>query len=134
MKICTSCKQELPSEAFYKNAVTLDGLGSQCKRCDGAGKQVKARENKRRLVDAFGGCCSVCGYSKSLQVLQFHHHEPNKERGVSDLLRNKYEVALAEAKKCILLCSNCHLELHEKERPPLVYGATRRGRSKTVVC
>lgn len=72
------------------------------------------KKKKQELVEYKGGCCQVCGYDKSLNVLQFHHINPNeKDFGVGgknySLERMKKEVD-----KCILLCANCHIEIHEE--------------------
>ena len=122
MKICTSCKSSLPFTEFFKNPNTVDGFGSQCRACDKAGRVLKGRDKKQRLVNELGGCCSKCGYKKSLNALQFHHHADDKEAVVSSLLRRNYEEALAEAKKCVLLCANCHAEEHATDLSSLVYG------------
>lgn len=127
MKTCTSCKTPRPLSEFFKNPNTKDGYGSQCRTCDKAGRVLKSRDKKRRLVDALGGCCSRCGYSKSLNALEFHHHADDKEFGVSELLKHTFESALAEAKKCILLCANCHAEEHETDLATLQYGGRVRG-------
>jgi len=77
---------------------------------------------KKKLVDAAGGCCVNCGYSKSLHALDFHHTGRDKEHVLSGILlkasgkNGSYlPVALEEAAKCVLLCSNCHRELHAGE-------------------
>ena len=122
MKTCSICKQKKSAKMFYPNPITKDGLGSQCKVCDADGKRWRRRERKRRLVEALGGKCSKCGYSKSLAAFDFHHPNDDKEASVSELLARKgnFERALSEAKKCMLLCANCHRETHEMdvtERP-----------------
>ena len=70
------------------------------------------RKNKSLLLEEFGGCCSKCGYNKNPAALEFHHLDPTvKERkiiGSSLSLERQRE----EAKKCILVCSNCHREIH----------------------
>jgi 5-methylcytosine-specific restriction endonuclease McrA len=72
----------------------------------------KHRELKRFLVDLLGGKCSICGYNKCLGALDFHH-KGYKERAIGELIQNNNKSALIkEAKKCDLLCSNCHREKH----------------------
>lgn len=85
---------------------------------------TKARRLKDRLAikKEYGGCCSKCGYSKCLAALQFHHIDPkNKKFGITAALRgsrNKFsrDEIMEEVKKCILLCANCHFELHYPEQ------------------
>ena len=115
MKRCSACKEEKDFSQFHKHPQTSLGLGSQCKTCDAAGRRAKARQKKERLVKAMGGCCQNCGYDRCLQAFDFHHMNDDKEVAVSQLMKRSFEVAMEEAKKCILLCANCHRELHADE-------------------
>ncbi len=72
-------------------------------------------DTKKRLIDGFGGKCNKCGYSKCISSLDFHHINPlEKDFQLSNALSNpkKWNLLVEEAKKCILLCRNCHGELH----------------------
>jgi len=58
--------------------------------------------------------CSICGYNKCKRSLVFHHANPvdkvfeiHHHLNIQDLFK--------ELNKCILLCANCHGEIHEKE-------------------
>ena len=67
---------------------------------------------KRMLVDEFGGGCAVCGYSRTPYNLHFHHVDPSSKSfgthmGVGKALATLRE----EAKKCVLVCANCHGEI-----------------------
>lgn len=92
----------------------LEGRGYyRCKRCRAAAVAKRRRTVKRRLVEDAGGACVICGYSRWVGALQFHHVDPaSKEfhiamRGYSrSLARSR-----AEARKCVLLCANCHSEV-----------------------
>ena len=75
-------------------------------------RKRRQRERKAYLVALAGGKCIKCGYSKSLFALQFHHINPNEKEGEVSLL--SLEKQIEEIKKCILLCANCHFELHEE--------------------
>jgi 5-methylcytosine-specific restriction endonuclease McrA len=77
-------------------------------------KISKYRNLKQQMVDYKGGSCSICGYNKCLGALQFHHIDPTqKEMQIS--LFTTFEAAKTELDKCILLCSNCHDEIHYNE-------------------
>jgi hypothetical protein len=70
---------------------------------------------KLELVQKLGGQCSVCGYSKNLAALVFHHlDEDLKEHSLDmrNLSNRAMDAVLAEFEKCTLLCANCHAELH----------------------
>lgn len=68
------------------------------------------REKRRSIIDeAKASGCQACGYKKCMQALCFHHLS-DKDVDVSKastitMLRN-------EMKKCVVLCHNCHAELH----------------------
>ena len=81
------------------------------------GKQQTARrERKFAVVKIFGGKCQICGYNKCIECLQFHHRDPKTKlfslSGIGWL--SSMDRLISEAKKCDLLCSNCHCELHRK--------------------
>ena len=64
------------------------------------------------LVEYKGGKCEVCGYDKCIEALEFHHiDETTKEFAVSGSTKS-LDRQKAEADKCIMLCANCHRELH----------------------
>lgn len=45
--------------------------------------------------------------------MDFHHLDPLiKENNIQQLMHKKWDVIVAEIKKCILLCRNCHSEVH----------------------
>ena len=78
-------------------------------------KMMRRRRIKEELVMALGGGCKLCGYNKSPAALEFHHRKKNKEGCITELINNSSKKkSLKEARKCLLLCSNCHRELHFK--------------------
>lgn len=74
------------------------------------------------FITTFGfNTCSKCGYNKCFAAIDFHHIDPKlKTFNVCSIFwrpfdeKNK-QLFLAEVKKCIPICSNCHRELHFKE-------------------
>jgi hypothetical protein len=71
---------------------------------------------KMKLVNMLGGKCQRCGYSRCAAALDFHHRDrKEKSRTLSHLLAANvpanFKKAVIEARKCDLLCSNCHREL-----------------------
>jgi len=74
------------------------------------------RNTKERMVSSMGGCCQICGYNKTNKALEFHHLDPKeKEMGFGAVRGNivSWNKIATELRKCILLCSNCHKEVHE---------------------
>lgn len=67
-----------------------------------------------------GGRCMICGYDRCHEALEFHHLDSNKKDfGVSqDGLTRSWERVRNELDKCILICANCHRELHVDLRSP----------------
>jgi hypothetical protein len=79
-------------------------------------KAVQRRREKVRLmaVEYKGGRCQVCGYSRCLEALEFHHLDPTrKDFGISHKgYTRSWEKVKEEVDKCTLLCANCHREFH----------------------
>ena len=60
-----------------------------------------------------GGGCRFCNYNKSIRALHFHHIDPAlKEFAISQRIRS-WDAVVEELKKCVLVCSNCHAEIHD---------------------
>lgn len=79
-------------------------------------KNQSGNNKKKRLVEYLGGCCQICGYKKNFKALDFHHKIPSdKTFTISSKHNGPYEVLLEEVKKCMLLCRNCHAELHNPD-------------------
>ena len=61
--------------------------------------------------------CVLCGESNSV-VLQFHHKIPRgkNDNRVSTLITNRssWDRIQKEIDKCIIVCANCHLIIHEQ--------------------
>lgn len=71
------------------------------------------RKQKLKAIEYKGGRCSVCGYDRCVAALEFHHKDPTqKDFQISGGSRSFQRMKL-ELDKCILMCANCHRELHE---------------------
>jgi predicted HNH restriction endonuclease len=62
----------------------------------------------------------LCGYDKCIEALDLHHKDASqKDFGISSGgLTRSWELVKAEADKCVLLCANCHRELHANHVQP----------------
>lgn len=94
----------------------LEGRGYyRCKRCRSDAVVRRRRKVKATLVKEAGGRCCICGYARNMRALHFHHLDPSEKRieinakGVAVAL----EKLRVEARKCLLLCSNCHAEVED---------------------
>jgi hypothetical protein len=76
---------------------------------------IKRRQTiRKRLVEYKGGKCMLCGYNRCVDALDLHHLDATqKEFGISSGgLTRAWSKVVAEADKCILICANCHREVH----------------------
>ena len=118
MKKCGRCKEEKSDENFYKRKDSKT-LTCYCKDCLRKNSLIRMNIFKEQCVEYKGGKCEMCGYNYSNAALDFHHIDPNeKEFAIAEskvLDFNKHYVKITkELDKCILLCSNCHREIHEE--------------------
>lgn len=70
---------------------------------------------KKRMVESMGGECQICGYNNYIGSLDFHHIDPSKKEFSFGRMRanpKEWSTVVKELKKSILLCSNCHREVH----------------------
>lgn len=85
-------------------------------------KAVSERRKKLREMarEYKGGKCTLCGYSKCARALSFHHLDPRKKDfGLSAKgLTRSWDKIKKELDKCMLLCANCHMEVHEGVTQP----------------
>ena len=92
----------------------LDARGTyRCILCGQDRVAARRRRIKEILIEEAGGRCVACGYDRLPAALHFHHLDPaTKEFGLAARgLSRSLEAARDEAKKCILLCGNCHAEV-----------------------
>lgn len=88
----------------------------RCKKCAVDAVNKRRRKIKEMAIEYKDGACSICGYNKSNWALDFHHIDPKEKDfsiGAKGHCRSWNEVK-KELDKCILVCRNCHAELHEK--------------------
>lgn len=71
------------------------------------------KRTKIKLVEYKGGKCQICGYNKSKNALHFHHLDPNEKDFSISGKSLSFDKLKTEVDKCILVCSNCHSEIHE---------------------
>ncbi|PID51791.1 MAG: hypothetical protein CR972_05325 [Candidatus Moraniibacteriota bacterium] len=81
-------------------------------------QQLRGLKRKKTLIAKMGGSCSICGYSRNLSALTFHHTNPKVKKFQLDMrsLSNRKQSCIdEEVKTCILVCHNCHSELHNPQ-------------------
>lgn len=111
-KICPKCKIEKPVEDFYRRRNDAN-CSTHCKLCTTISTRERQRGVKQKAVDYLGGKCSVCNYDKYIGALEFHHIDPlQKDFTIADLKLSSFERIKFELDKCLLVCANCHREIH----------------------
>ena len=75
---------------------------------------MRRKTIKARVVEYKGGKCILCGYKRSIEALDLQHTDSSKKQfGISGQgLTRSWKRVKAEADKCVLICANCHRELH----------------------
>lgn len=80
------------------------------------------RRTKERIILSMGGKCCICGYNKCPSALALHHLDPKQKEITFGRIRanpRNWQFIVAELKKCILVCHNCHCEIHANYINPL---------------
>lgn len=101
-----------------KHVCRVEADGSKrwrCTQCEYASVKRRRYKVKARLVQMLGGSCSRCDYSKCTRALTFHHRDrESKEFSLSEKSNWAWHRLVMEVQKCVLLCSNCHMEIEEE--------------------
>ena len=118
-KYCVICGKELNGlqQKFCSANCKAKDHYRQQKRNTSLRQFLRGAERKLDLIEYKGGKCEICGYNKNLAVLNFHHIDSSKKSFNIDgrlLANKKMEDLIHEANKCMLLCANCHQELHHE--------------------
>ena len=77
----------------------------------------KRRKEIRRFINSFKKECKICGYNKCKAALEFHHPKKDKKFRICDLKTFSNKRIQEEIEKCIVVCANCHREIHHPEKP-----------------
>ena len=132
MKKCGKCGETKARSEFHKHPTKKDGLQSMCKECrkeyirahyqKNRGKYVGGNKDRRQRNREFvrdqkeSGECLRCG-EKRWYVLDYHHVD-GKEESIQVIAHRGHSIKKIkeEIEKCVLLCANCHREVHYEMR------------------
>jgi hypothetical protein len=112
-RICPRCNLNKEATDFY-DSKGIKNAGTYCKQCMNEHTMERVRNMKQKWVEYKGGKCQLCGYSKCPGALEFHHLDPSKK----DFNLSRYRVRAfneqirQEIDKCLMVCANCHREIH----------------------
>ena len=110
---CLKCNQDF---APQKNA----NQRKYCYNCVPADSYTNGASIRQLIkqwsLEYKGNQCQLCGYNKCSEALDFHHLNPEeKEFNLSDRnIKLDWPEIQKELDKGIILCANCHREIHAK--------------------
>lgn len=112
-RCCPRCETNKPLIEFYSRR-GKEGGSVYCKQCTSNQALERQRALKEQLVNYKGGSCIRCGYDRYQGALEFHHIDPNeKDFTIAHLKLTTFNDKIKkELDKCILVCANCHREIH----------------------
>ena len=117
IKICDICNKKFEAKS-HSRTYCYDCSGESSRSKNETRKHQKTilrRSMKIQAIKLLGGKCSICGYNKCVDALEFHHTNPEiKEFKLGSGNTMSWKEYKNEALKCILVCSNCHKEIHNK--------------------
>lgn len=106
VKKCLICESEFKPKDKNANQRTC------CYKCMPEGVQLQRSGFLDLLRKKYGGKCQRCGYSAYLGALDFHHIEQEDKDFTIGNRDFRLAECVNEAKKCVLICTNCHREIH----------------------
>lgn len=110
LKTCKTCGHIYELKSYpYKSRI----IYRPCPKCENKRLRNKHKERKLQITNLMGGKCHLCGYDKNYAALELHHVNPkDKEYPINKLKSVSWKLVIKELSKCILVCSNCHREIH----------------------
>lgn len=114
-KFCKICNAALEGKQRDYCSKRCKGIEYTTNPNNYKNQQMRAYERKKFLVDQKGGKCERCGYNTNYAALCFHHKDPSDKLFSIDSRKcsnTNMESLIIEAAKCMLLCNNCHMEIH----------------------
>jgi predicted HNH restriction endonuclease len=112
-RCCPRCDETKPTTEFYQRR-GKESASVYCKKCTSDQSLERQRGLKQMAINYKGGVCQECGYHKCNGALEFHHIDPKeKDFSISSVKGYGFsEQIKKELDKCVLVCANCHREIH----------------------
>jgi hypothetical protein len=116
--ICRVCESPLTGRQKIFCSARCKNVSTNNRHQNYVSQQQRGRQRRQLLIQEKGGCCERCGYGHNAAALAFHHPDPSSKSFGIDLRKcsnTSWQILLAEASKCVLLCLNCHAEVHNPD-------------------
>jgi len=85
----------------------------RCNKCQAERVKKVVEQKRQQAYEHYGSSCVICGYNKCSHALEWHHLEPSaKEITPAKVFSRSWKRIKEELDKCVLLCANCHREVH----------------------
>lgn len=119
LKFCMTCNKHKEDKEFYsRGGNRANELTASCRSCLNALTLERQKQRKQKAIQYKGGKCQLCGYNKYDGALEFHHIDPTQKDFAISSSHSSHSSSFARMKpeldKCVLLCANCHREIHAK--------------------
>ena len=117
-KSCLVCEAKLSGRQTKFCSRRCKNASTNNKHQNYVTQQQRGRERRLLLIQRKGGRCEQCGYDRNKAALAFHHLDPAAKSFPVDLRscsNTSWDALVTEAQKCMLLCLNCHSEIHNPE-------------------
>ena len=116
--VCLVCRAKLAGRQTKFCSRRCKNASTNNRHQNYVSQQRRGRRRRQSLIRHKGGRCERCGYDRNEAALAFHHLDRAAKSFPVDL-RNcsntSWAVLVAEARKCLLLCLNCHAEIHNPD-------------------
>lgn len=116
-KICVYCQKEfevIPRQGGMNRKVCYECIPDGLEKGDRQKREraiIRQKINQQKVKRG----CDICGYNKCPTALEWHHENDNKNFNPGDIIKGtavSFEKYQQEVDKCILVCANCHREIH----------------------
>jgi hypothetical protein len=114
------CEMNGDEKRLWRQAVRVASYYRRYER-NKAQQRKQASWVKVDILKVMGwpAACSHCGYDRCIAALEFNHLDPAEKDGPVKTVE--------EARKCELVCANCHREIHWKQRNVQEHRTGQRG-------
>jgi hypothetical protein len=85
-------------------------------KCSACYVRERSKRIKNQAIEYKGGMCYACGYNACDSALCFHHLDSSTKEIYLNGIDKSFETIKPELDKCVLLCRNCHAEVHSGYR------------------